>query len=77
MWDTAGQERFDSMTKYYYRDCVGAFLVYDICCRDSFEQVQTVWLKQLRDFIGLDIPIALLGNKLDELEDSPEKRQVQ
>ena len=33
IWDTAGQERFDSMTKVYFRDAVGAILVYDITSR--------------------------------------------
>lgn len=31
LWDTAGQERFRSITKSYYRNSVGALLVYDIC----------------------------------------------
>mmetsp|Transcript_26725 Transcript_26725/g.23677 ORF Transcript_26725/g.23677 Transcript_26725/m.23677 type:complete len:94 (-) Transcript_26725:527-808(-) len=30
IWDTAGQEQFKSLTRSYYRNCVGALLVYDI-----------------------------------------------
>jgi len=29
-WDTGGEERFRSLTKAYYRDAQGVFLVYDI-----------------------------------------------
>jgi small GTP-binding protein len=48
LWDTAGQERFESMNKIYYRDALGAALVYDICNRDSFEHLKTHWIPQLR-----------------------------
>jgi len=32
IWDTAGQERFFALVKMYYRNVVGAFLIFD-CCR--------------------------------------------
>lgn len=30
IWDTAGQERYRAITNAYYRNAVGALLVYDI-----------------------------------------------
>lgn len=30
IWDTAGQENFRSITRSYYRNAIGALLVYDI-----------------------------------------------
>ncbi len=39
LWDTAGQERFRSITKSYYRNSVGALLVYDIGNADSFRHI--------------------------------------
>lgn len=65
IWDTAGQERFESMTKAYYRDAMGAFLVYDVTDRDSFEHLKEIWLKQLRDFAHEKIQMMLVGNKAD------------
>ncbi len=50
IWDTAGQERFESMTKAYYRDALGAALVYDITNRQSFLNLRHTWLKQLREY---------------------------
>jgi small GTP-binding protein len=50
LWDTAGQERFDSMTKIYYRESLGAALVYDVCSKDSFISLKTKWLAQLRKY---------------------------
>ncbi len=50
IWDTAGQERFESMTKAYYRDAVGALLVYDVCRKSSFKNIRSVWMKQLKQY---------------------------
>ena len=45
IWDTAGQERFRSIARSYYRNAVGALIVYDITSRRSFENANT-WLKE-------------------------------
>ncbi|KAG5403623.1 hypothetical protein IGI04_009742 [Brassica rapa subsp. trilocularis] len=37
IWDTAGQERYRAITSAYYRGAVGAFLVYDITKRQTFD----------------------------------------
>lgn len=36
LWDTAGQERFRSITRSYYRNSVGALLLYDVTRRSTF-----------------------------------------
>ena len=75
IWDTAGQERFESMTKAYYRDAMGAFLVYDVTDRESFEHLKGTWIKQLRDFAHEKIQMMLVGNKADS-NLSPSARKV-
>jgi len=40
LWDTAGQERYQSIVKSYYRDAIGAFIVYDISNRHSFIHIR-------------------------------------
>lgn len=71
IWDTAGQERFKSVSKAYFRNAVGAVLVYDISNDASFEDL-TNWLHDLQQLCNPNAYILLVGNKAD-LE---EQRQV-
>ena len=70
IWDTAGQERYRSMTKAYYQGALGAFIVYDITKRKTFENVEN-WMNDLRKCSDKKVTIILLGNKND-LEDERE-----
>lgn len=53
------------MSKHYYRDAVGAVLVYDICSKSSFESMKTTWLNQLRNFGDPNMGI-ILGISISE-----------
>jgi small GTP-binding protein len=46
IWDTAGQERFKSVSKAYFRNAVGAVLMFDITQESTFEDLST-WLADL------------------------------
>ncbi|OQR99438.1 Rab11 family GTPase [Achlya hypogyna] len=74
IWDTAGQERFQSLTAAYYRNAVGALIVYDITNRASFEHV-THWLAQIHEHAHENVVLILVGNKCD-LAHRPNTRQV-
>lgn len=50
IWDTAGQERMEKMTRAYFRDSVGAMLVYDVTNPDSFENLKKLWITQLMEY---------------------------
>ncbi|CAF2426540.1 unnamed protein product [Rotaria sp. Silwood2] len=72
IWDTAGQERFRTLTPGYYRGAQGAILVYDVCNRASFRQLDRLWLSELDTFsTKTNIIKMLVGNKIDQ-EDSRE-----
>ncbi|XP_022195103.1 ras-related protein Rab-39B [Nilaparvata lugens] len=76
LWDTAGQERFRSITKSYYRNSVGALLVYDVCNRASFEHIPA-WMMEARRHIEPHRPVfALVGCKLDLVVSNPARREV-
>jgi small GTP-binding protein len=64
IWDTAGQERFRSISKSYFRNAVGAVLVYDIANLTSFDQLGD-WLNDLQTLSTPNAYILLVGNKSD------------
>ena len=81
LWDTAGQERFRSITKGYYKDSQGLFLLYDITNKETFDNLD-MWINGVRQSFGTDEKeknkyiIVLLGNKLDLANENPDNRKV-
>ncbi|CAD5120245.1 DgyrCDS8815 [Dimorphilus gyrociliatus] len=69
LWDIAGQERFGNMTRVYYKEAVGAFVVFDITRASTFEAVQK-WKSDLDSKVqlpdGSPLPCVLLANKCDQ-----------
>ena len=71
IWDTAGQERYKAITSAYYKGAKGAFVVYDITRKGSFESIDK-WVNDLTGTADKKITIVIIGNKCD-LED---QRQI-
>eukprot|EP00055_Hartaetosiga_balthica_P002607 m.4581 g.4581 ORF g.4581 m.4581 type:complete len:216 (-) comp2257_c0_seq1:259-906(-) len=72
LWDIAGQERYGTMTRVYYREAVGAWVVFDVTRLATFESVHK-WKADIDNKVFLDdgakIPVVLLGNKCDKASD--------
>ena len=64
IWDTAGQEYFRSIARAYFKNCVCAMVVYDITCKESFENVKS-WLQDIQEESPKTVLVALIGNKID------------
>ena len=64
IWDTAGQERYKSITNAYYKGSKGAFVVYDITRKETFDSVDK-WISDLKQSGDKKITILLIGNKND------------
>ena len=77
IWDTAGQEQFNATSALYYQNAYGALLVYDLTIFETFMKIKD-WVKTLKESVGNDIVIVIVGNKFDlvnkeELEVHKEK----
>jgi len=64
IWDTAGQERFRSVSKAYFRNAVGAILVFGLNDSQSFQDLDS-WLNDLHALSTPNAVILLVGNKSD------------
>ncbi len=64
IWDTGGQERFSSIRPMYYRGSLGALVIFDLTNYESFEHLP-MWIEEIRDNIKNEIPLLLVGNKCD------------
>ena len=75
IWDTAGQERYKAMTSAYFKGAKGAFIVYDITRKATFESVDK-WLNDLRVTADKKLSVIIIGNKCD-LENQREVNKEQ
>lgn len=74
IWDTAGQERYYTMTKSYYRSAVGVVVVYDICERNTFEDLPR-WVRDARVEADPNCELILVGNKIDKQDQRKVSRE--
>ena len=75
LWDIAGQERYGNMTRVYYKEAIGAFVVIDTT-RDNTIEGAKKWKHDLdnklqwTDVYQSDVkPVILLVNKVDQLDE--------
>ena len=73
LWDIAGQERFKSVTRIYYKEAVGAVIMFDCTNQDSLNGVKD-WKDDLDNKVTMSdgslMPCLLLGNKCDLPDDT-------
>lgn len=72
LWDIAGQERFGNMTRVYYKEAVGCFIVFDVTRASTFDAV-VKWKTDLDSKVqladGSPVPCVLLANKCDQTKE--------
>jgi len=81
LWDIAGQERFGNMTRVYYKEAVGAIVVFDVTRIATFEAAAK-WKSDIdsKVTVGVEekpIPVILLANKIDMAKDGFVKSAAQ
>ncbi|XP_061814768.1 ras-related protein Rab-42b [Nerophis lumbriciformis] len=76
-WDTAGQERFRSVTRSYYRNSVGALLVFDLANRASFQHVRE-WHAEVCERVQPHrVLFVLVGHKSDQAERAVSREEAE
>jgi len=63
-WDVAGSNEENKFNNVYYKDADVAIIVFDVSSDKSFSSI-TTWLRDLRNNTEKNIPIFVIGNKID------------
>ncbi|CAF3108114.1 unnamed protein product [Rotaria sp. Silwood2] len=64
VWDTNGTDRFKVLTRLYYHNVQGAFVVFDLTDSTTFDSTAE-WVEELHKYGHKDVFITLIGNKSD------------
>ena len=68
MWDLAGQPRFRTVTRAFYRGCVGVVLMYNATKEETFENVP-YWIEEISRYAHPDAKIVLVGTNGDRVDE--------
>ncbi len=63
IWDLGGQDSFKSLRKLYLEGANGAFIIFDVTDRKSFDKLNE-WIESFKEARG-EQPMVLIGNKSD------------
>ena len=64
IWDTPGQKRFIQISEGYIKGANGIIIIYDITNKYSLKKAK-FWIDIIRNEYKREIPIILVGNKID------------
>ena len=75
LWDTAGQEDYDRLRPLSYPGCDTVFMCYSVISKQSLQNVEKKWVKEVIHHIK-GVPLILLGLKADLRDDAAAKELV-
>lgn len=64
LWDTPGEEQYQSLRRLSYPNCDVFVVCFSVNSRKSFENVQTKWLPELKNYAPIT-PFVLVATKQD------------
>jgi small GTP-binding protein len=64
IWDLGGQDSYRSLRKLYLEGSQAALVIFDVTNRASFLKL-TDWIQSFIDLRGTEMPMMLIGNKID------------
>ena len=65
IWDTAGQEKYRPLAKIFYKDANAIIFIYDITCKQSFEEIKNFWYEEVKANVDDQPILAVVGNKIE------------
>ncbi|MFX1302475.1 MAG: Rab family GTPase [Promethearchaeota archaeon] len=65
IWDLAGQEKYRVVRSMYFQGCEGALLVYDVTRYNTFDSINSKWLRDFKKYVKKKGVYVLIGNKTD------------
>ena len=75
LWDTAPQEDYNRLRPLSYPDTDVILMCFSIDSPDSLENIPEKWTPEVRHFCP-NVPIILVGNKIDLRHDENTKREL-
>lgn len=66
-WDIGGQKLFQHIYPRFFGQSNAALIVFDVTRMGSFDEIMT-WHASILNYVQTKIPILLLGNKIDLVE---------
>ncbi|RLV93291.1 Ras-related C3 botulinum toxin substrate 1 [Spathaspora sp. JA1] len=69
LWDTAGQSEYDRLRPLSYPQTEIFLVCFSVVNPDSFEDVRSKWIPEIRHHCPRDVLILLIGTKIDLRED--------
>ena len=68
LWDSGGQERFRYISRKYYQNSDGIFILFDVSREISFKNIPS-WIKDVEEYSnGKTQIIFIIGNRIDSNE---------
>jgi Ras-related C3 botulinum toxin substrate 1 len=71
LWDTAGQEDYERIRPLSYPQTNVFLICFSLVSESSYQNVDHKWHPEVRQHCGPDVPIILVGTKVD-LRDDPD-----
>lgn len=68
LWDTCGSEKYRAVTRLYYKGANGIILVFDLTNQKSFDELKSIWLRDIKNNTDQNVQIIIVGNKQDLIE---------
>lgn len=66
IWDVAGEERQRCIDDDYYGSAQGIIVMYDVTSQESYDNVRSTWLEDIKKYASPDVVVGLVGNKSDK-----------